>query len=201
LNNSNYSTAVGVYAKCTGSNQIVLGTSNETTYIPGNLTARGNTNFTGGVFSYGSNFYVQGCVGTFNNGLSVLNAGININSGGTYVNQGDLTVYGGNINFNNFIGGISKTVFNYLSGATSNIQNQLNTLFSLTPPGTIIMYVSTSTALSGYLSCDGSEVSKAIYANLYNAIQDIYGAPSNPTNFKLPNFQGLFLRGTGSQKF
>ena len=63
------------------------------------------------------------------------------------------------------------------------------------------MNVSTSTALSGYLSCDGSEVSKAIYANLYNAIQDIYGAPSNPTNFKLPNFQGLFLRGTGSQNF
>jgi hypothetical protein len=141
VNNCSNSTAIGYSATATVSNQIVIGTANESVDVYGNL------------------FFSK--------------------------------------NLNN----ISTTVFNYLSGTTSNIQNQLNLLFSFTPSGTIIMNVSTSTALTGYLSCDGSEVSKTIYANLYNAIQDVYGAPSNPANFKLPNFQGLFLRGYGGQSF
>jgi len=73
--------------------------------------------------AYCCTFYVQGCEANFDNGLYV-NNGLRINSNGCYINQGDLTVYGGNIIFNNLIGGIPKTVFSYLSGVTSNIQTQ-----------------------------------------------------------------------------
>ena len=42
----------------------------------------------------------------------------------------------------------------------------------------------------GWLLCDGSEVSKTTYPNLYEAIGDLWGVPSSSSNFKLPNLAG-----------
>ena len=42
----------------------------------------------------------------------------------------------------------------------------------------------------GWLLCDGSEVSKTKYPNLYAAIGDLWGVPSSSSNFKLPNLTG-----------
>lgn len=42
----------------------------------------------------------------------------------------------------------------------------------------------------GWLLCDGSEVSKTDYPELYGAIGDLWGTPSNSSNFKLPNLTG-----------
>lgn len=42
----------------------------------------------------------------------------------------------------------------------------------------------------GWLLCDGSEVSKTDYPELYGAIGDLWGVPSSSTNFKLPNLTG-----------
>ena len=42
----------------------------------------------------------------------------------------------------------------------------------------------------GWLLCDGSEVSKTDYPQLYKAIGDLWGVPSNSSNFKLPNLTG-----------
>ena len=42
----------------------------------------------------------------------------------------------------------------------------------------------------GWLLCDGSEVSKTDYPNLYAAIRDLWGTPSSSSNFKLPNLTG-----------
>ena len=42
----------------------------------------------------------------------------------------------------------------------------------------------------GWLLCDGSEVSKTKYPNLYAAIGDLWGTPSSSSNFKLPNLTG-----------
>ena len=41
-----------------------------------------------------------------------------------------------------------------------------------------------------WLLCDGSEVSKTEYPNLYAAIGDLWGTPSSSSNFKLPNLTG-----------
>lgn len=38
--------------------------------------------------------------------------------------------------------------------------------------------------------CDGSEVSKTKYPNLYAAIGDLWGVPNSSSNFKLPNLAG-----------
>ena len=42
----------------------------------------------------------------------------------------------------------------------------------------------------GWLLCDGSEVSKTDYPELYGAIGDLWGTPSSSSNFKLPNLTG-----------
>lgn len=42
----------------------------------------------------------------------------------------------------------------------------------------------------GWLLCDGSEVSKTTYPNLYAAIGDSWGVPNSSSNFKLPNLKG-----------
>ena len=42
----------------------------------------------------------------------------------------------------------------------------------------------------GWLECDGSEVSKTKYPNLYAAIGDLWGTPNSSSNFKLPNLKG-----------
>ena len=42
----------------------------------------------------------------------------------------------------------------------------------------------------GWLLCDGSEVSKTKYPNLYAAIGDLWGTPNSSSNFKLPNLAG-----------
>lgn len=43
---------------------------------------------------------------------------------------------------------------------------------------------------TGWLLCDGSEVSKTDYPNLYAAIGDLWGVPNSSSNFKLPNLAG-----------
>lgn len=69
---------------------------------------------------------------------------------------------------------------------------------STVPSGAIFPYAGT-TAPSGYLSCDGSAVSRTTYSALFTAISTTYGAGDGSTTFNLPNAQGIFLRGAGSQ--
>lgn len=54
-------------------------------------------------------------------------------------------------------------------------------------PGTIIAFAG-STAPNGYLVCDGTEVSRNVYAELFNVIGTKYGTGNNGTTFNLPNF-------------
>lgn len=48
---------------------------------------------------------------------------------------------------------------------------------------------------AGWLLCDGSEVSRTEYANLYNVIGVSWGAGDGSTTFNLPDMRGMFLRG------
>ena len=47
-----------------------------------------------------------------------------------------------------------------------------------------------NTIPKGWLLCDGSEVSKAKYPKLYEAIGDLWGTPASSSNFMLPNLNG-----------
>jgi hypothetical protein len=72
------------------------------------------------------------------------------------------------------------------------------------PPGTVIAFagqvVATTadvngTEPTGYLLCAGQELSRTKYPRLFAAIGTTYGVGNNSTTFKLPDYQGVFLRG------
>ena len=50
----------------------------------------------------------------------------------------------------------------------------------------------------GWLICDGSEVSRFTYTSLFSVIGTTFGIGNNSTTFNIPNYQGAFLRGTGT---
>ena len=68
-------------------------------------------------------------------------------------------------------------------------------LSALIPPGTIIYYAG-RTVPSGWLICNGANVSRTDYAALFAAIGTIYGAGNGSTTFGLPNLNGRFFEGT-----
>jgi len=56
-------------------------------------------------------------------------------------------------------------------------------------PGIVQMFAS-STVPDGWLLCDGSAVSRVIYASLFDVIGTNYGVGDDSTTFNLPNFKG-----------
>jgi len=65
------------------------------------------------------------------------------------------------------------------------------------PVGSIIAYT-VGVSPPGWRICDGSEVHRYAYAKLFNVIGTTFGAGDGETTFNLPNYQGAFLRGTGT---
>lgn len=65
------------------------------------------------------------------------------------------------------------------------------------PPGSVIEYAGT-VAPSGWLLCDGSEVSRTTYADLFAAIGTAHGTPSSGSVFKLPDHRNRAGRGVGT---
>lgn len=62
------------------------------------------------------------------------------------------------------------------------------------PIGTIISYASTTLPV-GFLLCDGSEVSKTDYADLYVVVGNKFGTATDTTKFKLPDLRDKFIQG------
>lgn len=71
------------------------------------------------------------------------------------------------------------------------------TLYADLAVGSIVPFGG-STAPSGFLLCNGAEVLKTAYAELYAVIGDAFGTASDNTKFKLPDLRGEFLRGAGT---
>ncbi|MFW5799439.1 MAG: phage tail protein [Spirochaetota bacterium] len=47
----------------------------------------------------------------------------------------------------------------------------------------------------GWLVCDGSELSRELYSNLFSKIGEIYGAGDGVSTFNIPDLRGEFIRG------
>lgn len=62
------------------------------------------------------------------------------------------------------------------------------------PTGAIFSFP-IDTPPTGYLVCDGSEVSRTTYSDLFALIGTMYGNGDGSTTFNLPDFRGQFLRG------
>jgi microcystin-dependent protein len=75
----------------------------------------------------------------------------------------------------------------------ANVYNINNNSYSM-PIGCIIPF-SSNTIPAGFLLCDGSEVSKADYADLFAIIGNIYGAAIDTSKFKLPDLRDKFVQG------
>lgn len=52
-----------------------------------------------------------------------------------------------------------------------------------------------NSAPSGWLSCDGSAVSRTTYSGLFSAVGTTYGTGDGSTTFNLPDLRGEFVRG------
>ena len=65
----------------------------------------------------------------------------------------------------------------------------------LMPAGTIVSYAGASVP-SGWLLCNGANVSRTTYANLFRAIGTKWGAGDGSTTFALPDSDGRVLQGT-----
>lgn len=80
---------------------------------------------------------------------------------------------------------------------TAKVIGDLNTVVSdlegyteaLNPSGAILQFAG-ATAPTGYLLCDGSEISRTTYATLFTAISTTYGVGNGSTTFNLPNLKG-----------
>ena len=48
---------------------------------------------------------------------------------------------------------------------------------------------------NGWLECDGSQISRTTYDNLFTKINTTYGAGDSTTTFNLPDLRGEFIRG------
>lgn len=91
----------------------------------------------------------------------------------------------------------------------TNEDHQLAVDYVYTNPiGSIICYAG-STAPDGWLFCDGSSLSKTVYADLYSVIGTTYGESGDHTSFYLPNLSqrlplgksvGSSLGGTGGNQ-
>lgn len=65
------------------------------------------------------------------------------------------------------------------------------------PVGSLQLYGGSSTP-TGWLSCDGSEVSRTDYADLFTAIGTTYGVGDGSTTFELPDLRGSVPVGYGT---
>ena len=65
-----------------------------------------------------------------------------------------------------------------------------------TPIGSVMPWT-TAVAPTGYLLCNGDAVSRTTYSDLFNIIQEDYGVGDGSTTFNVPDYRGVFLRGSG----
>lgn len=79
-----------------------------------------------------------------------------------------------------------------------NLKQLNDSLIPLSPTGTIIWFAGNS-APTGYLLCNGSNVSRTTYANLFKVIGIKYGAGNSTTTFTLPKLtDNRFIEGSST---
>jgi microcystin-dependent protein len=83
---------------------------------------------------------------------------------------------------------------NFLDNVTSDV----NTGIAMAAPRGMISPFAMASAPTGWLSCDGSAVSRTTYADLFAVIGTTWGSGNGSSTFNVPDLRGAFLRGTGS---
>lgn len=78
-----------------------------------------------------------------------------------------------------------------------DLQAQIDALFGrAVPVGTVVPFTGDPAFLpEGFLLCDGSEVSRVDFSELFAVMGTSHGAGDGSTTFHLPDYRGRFLRG------
>ena len=92
-----------------------------------------------------------------------------------------------------------KTV--YINGiiTANSIQTDTNDSgdpYLFLPAGSIMPFAGHNIP-NGFLLCDGREISRDEYSNLFNALGEDWGEGNGSTTFNIPDLRGAFLRGVG----
>ena len=81
---------------------------------------------------------------------------------------------------------------------TIDYETLANTIIKLqNPTGSIITFMADN-APDGYLACNGQEVSRTTYKDLFDIIGTKYGEGDGNTTFNVPDLTGKFLKGSSS---
>jgi len=111
--------------------------------------------------------------------------------------------YSPNQNGSGFVSGSASSAYIDLDNSTGTTytNNLRANSFNLLPVGMVVQWV-TATAPSGWLLCDGTiynasiSTGNPIYQPLYNVILNAFGGTNN-SDFQVPDYRGMYLRGTG----
>jgi microcystin-dependent protein len=76
--------------------------------------------------------------------------------------------------------------------------NQRKLVINFTFPGIIVPYVMNAEQPAGWLYCNGQEVSRAEYANLFAVVSTTYGSGNGTTTFNVPDLRGRIPFGTSA---
>ena len=113
---------------------------------------------------------------------------VGINTTGTPAYQLDVT---GNTRASRVYADLTPTATNELT-RKDYVDTQV---YNATPPG-CIAYFASKTAPAGWLKANGAVLPRSgVYANLYNAVGTTWGTNDGPSNFRLPDLRGQFIRG------
>lgn len=135
-----------------------------------------------------------------NNVLSITTQGLTlgattITASGTEINQLDAITRGSLI-----YGNASGVTSRLAKGAAATVLTSDGTDIAWAataggvPTGSIMPHT-TSTEPTGWLECDGAEISRSTYATLFGVISDDYGNGNGSTTFNVPDLRGTFIRG------
>lgn len=115
----------------------------------------------------------------------------------TYKARFQLPVNGTTFNFWIYNPSTTATAFT-IAIDNLNISRQVTQGLTMRPPvGTIIAFGSL-TPPTGFLYCNGQQVSRTQYSKLFAAIGTSYGSGDGSTTFHLPDLRGRFLRGANN---
>lgn len=94
----------------------------------------------------------------------------------------------------------TSTEIGYVSGATSNIQAQINAIPTayFIPIGGSFLYSSNTPPSASYVPKDGRAISRSTYSTLFSLIGTTFGSGDGSTTFNIPNSQDRLPIGSGN---
>ena len=107
--------------------------------------------------------------------------------------DGKLKVPSGGITSNE-LASDSVTSAKIQDGAVTSAKLNSDAISALMPTGTVLPFAGIN-APTGYLFCDGDAISRSTYSDLFDIIDETYGAGDGSTTFNIPDLRGRVIAG------